>query len=68
MSTEPALNVVSARDPSESRTIIAHWRCTAMPRWMLGGHQVPEVRDWPVYAERMVTSFVVTSDDVIRPA
>ena len=39
-----------------------------VPRWMLGGHQVPEVRDWPVYADRMITSFVVSADDVVRPA
>ena len=38
------------------------------PRWMLGGHTVPEVRDWPVYADRIVQRFVVSADDVIRPA
>jgi hypothetical protein len=39
-----------------------------VPRWMLGGHDIPEVRDWPVFADRMVREFVVSADDVIRPA
>lgn len=38
-----------------------------VPRWMLGGRTFPEVRDWPVYVDRMVREFVVSADDVIRP-
>ena len=39
-----------------------------VPRWMLGGHTIPEVRDWQPYSDRMVREFSVSADDLIRPA
>ncbi|MGE2723556.1 hypothetical protein [Mycolicibacterium pulveris] len=38
-----------------------------IPRWYLGGHTFPEVRDWAPYADRRHQWFVLTPDDRVTP-